>query len=654
MADNKIPSPYININQENIGDGEKGRQSDDIGSTAPAWVVCFLQFEDPQSSVDTSKRMKIKDPLLIVVNDCIGVTINNSKSSYIKSASLTMKAGEIYYPNAAHCGDWVLIWMLDDQSKIPALMSEINASKHGKPKQIINGFNSGLKFIGRVTGVSSVDSTTANGIRSVTQSVECSAFTEFSSSIYFTFLAQSAFTSNGASPSNGLTMDRANVNASTVIKSVMPDKAGESFADKILSQFDGTSNSAGLSPDNIIEFLLQLVFGMAGNNINGRDADGKSLTGAAKGSFNNGIYAPSELGRILGKNESIYKYWQILDTYLGMQTYGVSKNASNNMAPIFSRSLGNIKHCSRPCKGSMIFRPPLWSNVEIWSILAQYINPIVNEMFTVLRANEQGYIVPTLVLRERPFGTGLYGYMSTTVEDKIVSRNDDRAMYYNHPRWIISPKVIRTLNVSTDESRRVNLVQIWITPSTAAFAGNGSSQVLNESTIRNDQFRQGNYVTDEDDIYRHGLRAEIQEFSNGVTMDQYNQASHYAKIRADHLFNGHLFYNASVTLNGIVKPICEGDNAEINGIVYHIESVSHSGQISGNGIKSFTTSLQLSHGILASSLKRPEQKPEYPAKGSPNALDHDGPGVVDVQQTPHTNRDADGELIKSAKSKGKV
>jgi len=85
----------------------------------------------------------------------------------------------------------------------------------------------------------------------------------------------------------------------------------------------------------------------------------------------------------------------------------------------------------------------------------------------------------------------------------------------------------------------------------------------------------------------------------------------WTKKRADWMFNGHLKLSGSVSLQGIVEPICEGDNVQINDIVYHIESVSHNCSINSNGIKTFTTALQLSNGLYSKGLESDKKPPVY-------------------------------------------
>jgi hypothetical protein len=57
--------------------------------------------------------------------------------------------------------------------------------------------------------------------------------------------------------------------------------------------------------------------------------------------------------------------------------------------------------------------------------------------------------------------------------------------------------------------------------------------------------------------------------------------------------------NGTCSTVGIAAPIVPGDNLEYDGVVYHIESVSHSCSVSPNGVRHFITQLSLTHGCNA-------------------------------------------------------
>jgi hypothetical protein len=102
-----------------------------------------------------------------------------------------------------------------------------------------------------------------------------------------------------------------------------------------------------------------------------------------------------------------------------------------------------------------------------------------------------------------------------------------------------------------------------------------------------------------DDIKRSGLKAYVMwnSFDNYLANKDALYAPTWTKLIADAIIGGHLKLNGSVESYGIEAPIAIGDNLELDGVVYHIEALTHTAQLSPNGPKQFRTSLDLSHGV---------------------------------------------------------
>ena len=148
-----------------------------------------------------------------------------------------------------------------------------------------------------------------------------------------------------------------------------------------------------------------------------------------------------------------------------------------------------------------------------------------------------------------------------------------------------------------------------------------------------------NYYTDEVDVARHGLRAMILEtaFDVYTASDKSGSlAPLWAKLNADWHFNGHLHAKGSLAVNGVVDPICEGDNLQIRDLVFHIESVTHQASLGANGKKTWTTSFQLSRGMLVSGLNKKDSPPLYVTHGASRTYrqtqnSDSSPGFTQVQ-----------------------
>lgn len=637
--------------------------ADGLYTRNPHWVVAFVRFKEPcaMQSGDKSKGLETED-MLIVENDCQSVNISNSKSSFAKTAQLQMKVGEVWYQNAVSPGDWVFIWMHDNDKDSEFILNGLMSNQAGlgatkeKGKTKLNGWNSGLKFMGRVMDLSNGNAISPNGTISLSQTISCQAFTEMANSVYYTYISKALLAASGAQTPEeaGTTVAQGNIrNIKNGLDTAMTD-----IANKFLNIHDG--GRGFVSPEEVIAILFILIMGVDNEN----SIANVTKAGGLTGSFGDAIGIPSQVANIMSRSGKT-KLYQLYNVILGLQKYSGGKktgyenfspdldaqSAKQNSKSVFFKTQNNTK-------GVVPLQiPPVWDNNNLWSVMSGYLNPVVNEMFTSLRMNKFGEIVPTLTVREQPFSTGLYKYLEgkasqfekVPVEKGKVSKGQEayinalkasdeaqenaraklakteslkltkdhtgkdlkeRSFYCNVPRWVMPLSHVKSVNISTSESRRINFVQVWGRSNAVEFVQGNTQDAEGFKTA---QFLAKNYVADEADIHRNGLRADITETPFDIPLDSQagTLANVIARMRADWLFNGHMKLSGSIVCNGIQEPICEGDNLEINGLVFHIMGVNHSASYAGNGMKTFTTTLQLDHGILASSLKSPTDIPMY-------------------------------------------
>jgi hypothetical protein len=75
--------------------------------------------------------------------------------------------------------------------------------------------------------------------------------------------------------------------------------------------------------------------------------------------------------------------------------------------------------------------------------------------------------------------------------------------------------------------------------------------------------------------------------------------------------------NGTLECVGISEPIAVGDNLEFDSVVYHIEQIVHNASINPqNGMKTFRTTLSLSHGV---SIESDSSGTVYGQMNTPNA-----------------------------------
>lgn len=663
-----------------------------------SWVVCIISFERAAAvlSAEQAGPPKTKK-ILVIENDALGVTISNTKSSFGKLANLTVKSTNLWYPGYISPGDWMFVWMVDTQQKADEISKTLK-DLPSKTTKLCDEF-SGLKFAGRILNISTSDTVT-NQSRTITQSITGQAFLEFATSVYYTYAGQAAAATLNPNQigSAGLPTALSPAAAETFLKYGQDSVLGQ-IAEKFLEQYKDKNDK---SPDTIIGLYYTFIMGVdSAKSIIDPKFYNKPATG------HHIIRVPKQVAIILGKSSAEY-LWQLIDVNLGMQKYNnTGTNWYQRFQPEFNSNFEtNIKKTPIPTEGFVPFRPALWDNQSMWAIFGQFLNPVVNEMYTALRINKEGRIVPTFVVREKPFSTGMYNTIKTDgtldstlyknaapslgVPESLISTSSlisssfdmtsptgtplvgngessggnslvdeaaeqaaeanvaaaqakvamgNRTMFGTIPRWVISMTMIKSYSFSVSESNRINYVQVWGRNSSSEYLGLASSPVQHKQY----QFDLGNVCRDDSDIARNGLRALIitSDFDISLDTNSVSYVNVWVRKNADWHFNGHLKTNATVTLNGVVDPICEGDNCLIGDLLYHIESVSHVGTIN-NGRKSFDTTLTLSNGVRVSSFngKANLVGPGYAVEQSGVREGREGPGYTEIQELTSTTGDA--------------
>lgn len=678
------PRLYITANGEKDGEYKKH-------DTTISWTVAFVRFAEPASAYSGGVQNLTKTKkILIVENDCIAVNINNSKNSFEKTCSLQMKVTDNWYQSNVNAGDWVFVWLSDSQEHNNHIQHLLGSNNFSDQKAL-NGYHSGLKFVGRVLSLGSIDTIMSGGVRTLSQTVNCQAFLELASSIYYSYASTSIYNPSESTPSGDKEAGLRDLAAKTKMAQDALNKDANvltSFSDKFLSLYSDKTSS--YSPDSIIGYLFALTMGVSRQ----QNPANAFLTNGIDGTFNDAITIPKHVDSILG-NRGATRLCQIYQLILGLQKYNSTGNASPakklnpdiaddttgqdvNSKPSKNKKNGIIYQTPDRCKGFVPFYPPSWDNTPIWNIFTPYLNPVVNEMYTALRLNKDGIIMPTLVVREIPLSTGFYNVLKqpklapNTIESVAAKKgkkysqptkswvddgtqkfeapkeSEDRSNIYdqpstyfgNLPRWVIDESMILSVATSTSESARVNFVQVW--GKSAGAEWNGAQQQSIEN-LKISQMNQGNYRADVGDIQRHGLRAAFFDSQFDVLENGNTQAPEWARRRADWMFNGHLKLSGTITCVGIEEPICEGDNVEVRGIVYHIDAVSHTARLGPTGRKEFTTTLQVSNGLVASSLNK-TQPPSYACHLPKTRIGHVASGHTEVQtRESDSSRDDSGE-----------
>jgi hypothetical protein len=587
MADTRAFTYKINP----VGSGEG--EDNAVHQVSPAWVMTFVRWENRDTQRNSSvPSTSVREPL-VVENDCLQVTVTVNKGVLTPSFNAILVMTDVNYETSVAPGDFVFINMLNWQSEARAVATK------ARNKQAINGVKDGFKGIFKVQGVRRVVSTDPNsGAKTVLFKINGFGFTEFNNTIYFNpFLVDS-----NQDPKNQLL-----------------------FASFIGKDWANLINSKGLT--NCQDIIAVLIQSFIGNGIG--DQGRLEKNGTVK-SPNVHFFVPELVGSLLGVRgakaaKDVYNY------IFGVQKYAAGSGTSlaDGMNPAnMSLKFGRFYYTSTPCPGDSLLKPEYWNQVKTWSILNQYTNTPINEIYTCYKVTPTNKIMPTLVFRQIPFTTEDYSGPGAVTK------------FMNLPRWKVDSALILDQDIGREEAARINFVQ-YFGKSTVGINGSDISQ----------EIAQGNYVYDINDVQRSGLRPYIvtTQFDEPTTTNKEYRSPTWAKILGDCVIGGHLKMNGTINCAGLVDPIAVGDNLELDDVVYHIEQVTHSCTINvQDGKKMFRTVISLSSGMHISSSTKGTRYSEMDYTNAEDLRKNDFnndeilPGVSEAQDTVYRPDTVDG------------
>lgn len=543
MADTRAYTYFVN--PEGSGAGEDLA----VHQTAPAWVLTFVRWNNRDTfRVSSVPYTEVREPL-VVENDCLQVTTTNDKNTLTPSMNATLIMTDVNYETAVGPGDFVIVNMLNWEKHARRVADNARA------KLPINGVNDGFKGVFKVQSVRRVVSVDPNsGTKMVIFKITGFAFTEYNNTIYF----NPYLVDPNQDPKNQL---------------LFASFLGKDWANLI--------NSKGLT--NVQDVIATLIQSFIGAGIT--DEGRLEKNGTVK-SPNVHFFMPELVGRLLGV-KGVKAAKDIYVHIFGIQKYasGSAQSLAQGMNPQggnMNQKFNRIYYTSTPCGGDTFLKPEYWNQVKAWSIINQYTNAPLNEIYTTFRTSPTGRVMPTMVFRQIPFTNE--DFKGTTLS---VTK------FMNLPRWKINTALIMDQDIGRDEAARVNFVQYF-----------GKSTVGQNGADIAQEIAQVNYAYDINDVQRSGLRPYIvtTQFDEPTTTNKEYRSPQWAKILGDALIGGHLKMNGTITCAGIVPPIAVGDNLELDSIVYHIEQIAHTCSVSvADGKRMFRTQISLSSGMHISS-----------------------------------------------------
>lgn len=569
-------------------------------SVNPHWVMLIVRYSEPLTSSkqriaiksslysgdvsysdDPSQISKTRKPILIT-NDCVSMDISSSKGRYVHTLNAVLKHSKRNYLSSIMPGDWVMAWVMNSKETYDKVIENI------KKKLPTNGFWDGLKFIGRVHDVRKVLMQQSTGLKTIQYNLQATAFSEFDSAQFF----------DPNLSRNEKYIEQYLRNLNIPLAEIMEMSAANS------------EQIGGISINKVLPALIKAFFGEGIRGV-ATESGGLKLAEGASINTEEAPYSyviPDSIAPLLqiksaSKVSGIYSYADMLEVVQGLQKYDQS-TFPNMFFPEGTRDSGTYpnrdlmgvyregvfeapqyekievtqvnQHFTKyPLQGVFLPMPTSFNMRTVWELINQYLNPAVNEAYTSIKYSPSGRVMPSLVVRQLPFS-------SIQVEANMKNK---ATSFYELPRWKAEPVLIRGMDIGRSDSLRTNYIHIYAQSTKPTLISSMALQITKWPP-----------VADSQDIKRSGLRPHMGEVMTSYLGDGPNE---WMKLRADFLMGQHLMLNGVCSMTGTTAPISIGDNFEFDGVIYHIEGVNHSCSVSPDGQKTFTTQLQLTHGVAA-------------------------------------------------------
>jgi hypothetical protein len=560
MSDNKTAyTYYINPNGSGNTNGAGNTassaststdQSNSVHQTSPAWVLTFLRWAVRDTlrtkPTITSNYSTIVAAPLVVENDCVQLGVADSKSVLTPSMSATLLMTDVNYETEVAPGDFVFVNILNWESEARRVA---NQARNLDP---INGIHDGFKGFFKVQSVRKtllVDP--ESGIKAYAVKITGFAFSEFNNSIYF-------------NPNL--------INNTT-------DRNLQLYLTNIKKDWDNLQTNKGLNDiQGMVQFLIKSFVG------EGFSDNNRKTNTIAPITTNTHFFMPSGVDDLLGLPE-VQAAKDAFNYIFGIQQYAAqAPTVAQGMNPIGATPTATTGSrfiiLPNHVEGTSYIKPEYWNQVKAWSILNQFTNSPLNELYTCFRISPDGSVLPTMVFRQIPF----------TNDNFVTGSSFNVTRFMSLPRWNVSPALAFSFDLGRDDALRLNFMQYYGIPV-------NSPQELGIAVETSRQ----NYVYDIDDVKRNGLRPSVItsefDFLSKDQNAQYRSAG-WAKIVGDALIGGHLKMSGTIVFVGLPEPIAVGDNLQFDGVVYHIEQISHNASVQPQtGKKIFRTTVVVSNGL---------------------------------------------------------
>jgi len=587
------------------------KNSKDSHQSSPGYLLTFTRYEfrdtvNYTKGIDRDAAITTRQPL-VVVSDATQVKVNLSKANHVPTFSCVLKQGDLNYLTAIHPGDYVTVNMVNWKEDAMKLRTRALQGKS------INRYDDGFKGLFKILDVRmTLQTNPSTGAKEYHVQVTGKGFDEFNNILYFN-------------------------------PALVEDSAKQNTDFLFLNNFSNFTDLIRKKETNNVQDLVKAIIKRTiGEEQIVREKNNTQLNQIAA------YLLPTGVGKLLNRGKAKY-ISQINNYYTGIWGKPLSSaTGTSGFSNFFDADGegGNFFKTKIPLEGARSLDLQDFQYVSVWSLIQDYGNKELNDIYTCYRVDKKGkHIYPTLIVRQKPFTTNHYEQFLFDKGAKSSIEVAPHTKFLDLPRWDVDPDMIVNLNIGRSDAARINFVQI----STRALSVDPE---LDQSL----QITAGNFVEDSNDVIRNGRRPYVRNINYDFTgTDSIHRAKKWSRLVADWVFNGHLKMNGTIECIGLQDPICIGDNLQLDGIVYHIESISHAMSINPNGVNTFRTQISLSMGVDADS---PTEKPLWAEMDHTDARKRrvkdwkDGtkilPGFSDTQDLPGRTK---GEEVKETEQR---
>jgi len=566
--------------------------SGDMHFQSPRAIVAIFPYKqrkiNPIGAVQNKDKISelngyldLRSEPVILTSEILSLTVSTRKQGISHNLSAVLTSGRNMLSLSCP-GDYMMAWIVNDHTKFEDLITRIKTAKS------TNDYDSGLKFFGKVYTIQEVFQV-IGGIKELRYRLNGVGFDQYNAQIYF-----SPFLNLGeqGTVSNQLFIDHFFSNVNTEKRNFASILAKERF--NIHDQFI---------------FWHKVLLGAGQGEVGGKDTPIRSVNGT--------FGLPKLIAQMFNRDiqlssREFHTYADLINVMIGVQKFDQGGNGV--LGPDFVlrdyvRSTDGRKYGmywepsneSFKLAGKKLINITPSLNANIYSILQQHSNPLINEMYFCLRPEPSPLapIVPTLVCRQIPFTTTSEFSKSTQGVVSTINISQDNipyTMYLDLPRFEINNSLVIGYEFGRSEALRTNCVTV---------RNDVNLQFPEYGTVVDTLAISGaGWVYDINDVKRNGLKfyqAKIdQDYFNLADQQQENvrKLDTYNFLINDFMANMHLRLTGILRCVGITDPICIGENLEYNDFVFHIEGIDHQYVVEQpSGLCSFFTTISLSHGV---------------------------------------------------------